>query len=155
MSDLVAFLRARLDEDEQQATLARMRRDWDPKTDERPVGPSAGQWSAEGEEVSGDGILIVEQEGWHNAEQANHIARWDPARVLAEVQAKRAIVDRYEDERSRRDAYRSPLAREAEDHKAVHDRRTQEARSRVAEDVVRLLALPYVDHLEYRQEWTA
>ena len=29
-------------------------------------------------------------------DEAEHIARWDPARVLAEIAAKRAILDEYE-----------------------------------------------------------
>lgn len=47
-----------------------------------------------------------------------HIARHDPARVLAECEAKRRIVD--------------------------------ESRSRLA---MRLVALPYADHPDYREEW--
>jgi len=65
---------------------------------------------------------------------AEHMARHDPARVLAECEVKRRIVD---------------LAREA--------RETQRAGYGAADyymrDVLRLLALPYADHPDYRQEW--
>jgi Family of unknown function (DUF6221) len=95
MSDLVEFLRARLDEDEWVARAA-----------------GAGTWTREcdhvgwdGEKlppshdtccvVAGDDIRIYD-EGGHDPEQANHIARWDPTRVLAEVEAKRDILDEAE-----------------------------------------------------------
>jgi len=51
---------------------------------------------------------------------ATHIARWDPARVLAECEVGEA--DNYQ--------------------QASHMR-----------DVLRLLALPYADHEDYREEW--
>jgi hypothetical protein len=82
-----------------------------------------------------------------------HIVRHSPNRVLAECAAKRAIVGFYEYHRSNRDARRSPRARAAEDEKASQDRRTQEARTRVADDAIRALAAVYVDHPDYRQDW--
>jgi len=62
MSELVAFLNARLDEDEAAARAA-----------------ASGPW------MSDTGVDAV----------AKHIARHDPARVLREVAAKRAIVEFY------------------------------------------------------------
>lgn len=56
---------------------------------------------------------------------SEHIARHDPARVLAEVEAKRRIVARLADESSRRYDY----------------------------DTLRLLALPYADHPDYDEAW--
>jgi hypothetical protein len=73
--------------------------------------------------------------------------------VLAECEAKRRIVELHEHHRSVTAAYRSPRGREVEDAAAAQDRRTQEARTRVAEDVLRFLALPYADHPDYREEW--
>jgi len=81
-----------------------------------------------------------------------HVAS-DPARVLAECAAKRAIIGLYELHRENRDARRSPRARAAEDERATQDRRTQEARTRVAEDALRALAAIYKDHGDYREEW--
>ena len=82
---LTEFLSARLDEDEASARAATLLVD----------GTSAdGVWSTDAldaEVVSGDGITIYD-EGGHSVEQATHIARHDPARVLREVEAKRAIV---------------------------------------------------------------
>lgn len=74
-------------------------------------------------------------------------------RVLAECAAKRRVLDLYEHHRSNRDARRSPLAREAEDDRAAQERRTQEARTRVAEDALRTLAAVYSSHPDYQQEW--
>jgi|SRR6185437_2622484 len=88
---ITEFLRARLDEDERVAREA-----------------GSGNWTREcghlgwnGEElppshdmccvVAGDDIRIYD-EGGHGPEQADHIARWHPARVLGEVEAKRDVV---------------------------------------------------------------
>ena len=57
-----------------------------------------------------------------------HIARWDPARVLAECEAKRRIVEQL-----------APIAEETWDVDLGR--------------VLKLLALPYADHPDYRQEW--
>lgn len=150
MDDLITFLRARLDEDEQIAESARERRDWDPKIDERPAGPSDGQWSAEGEEISGDGILIVGIEDWHTAEQAHHIARWHPSRVMAEVEAKRHLIARGgpfctsgcdepgSEPKNPETNWTTPL-----EHHCDCDAYTAAG----------VLALPYQDHPDYRSEW--
>lgn len=65
VGDLVAFLNARLDEDEQVA-----------------------HWIADRDEWGG-----IHVEG--PTEVASHINRHDPARVLAEVEAKRAILNEH------------------------------------------------------------
>jgi hypothetical protein len=89
-ADLVAFLRQRLDEDEQVARAAIGK----PSPTNEGLGP--GVWRAGGgiwdEVVDGDDMTIY-AEGGHTPEQAQHIARWDPAAVLREVEAKRRIID--------------------------------------------------------------
>lgn len=45
--------------------------------------------------VEGDNIVLYD-EGGHDEDQARHIARHDPARVLGEVEAKRAILAEHE-----------------------------------------------------------
>ena len=75
------------------------------------------------------------------------------ARILAECAAKRSIVNLYEGHRGNRDARRR--ARDTEDEQAAQDRRTQEARTRVAEDALYALAAVYKDHPDYREEWAA
>lgn len=61
----------------------------------------------------------------------DHIARHDPARVLAECDAKRRIVEQYID--------------------AVKGRKW--ATCTALERVLPVLALPYADHPDYREEW--
>ena len=67
-------------------------------------------------------------------EDAAHIARWDPARVLAEVDAKRRILAEH-------DIAHDPCDAHDADNYSIDC------------DTVRLLALPHASHPEYRQEW--
>jgi hypothetical protein len=81
---LVEFLTARLDEDEAVARAARKYTDRD--------------WDVSGDSVYADHAEPVVQ-AYVNLPQVYegvvaHIARHDPARVLADVKAKRAIVER-------------------------------------------------------------
>lgn len=126
MDDLIAFLRARLDEDEQVARMAveSLRCGCHP-------GAFAGAWAKQGDDrviVDGDvGHSVADASGWGGleGEVALHVARWDPARVLAEVEAKRRILD---------EAIRL----------ASYDGEFQ---------FLEMLALPYADHPDYREEW--
>lgn len=77
---ITEFLTARLDEDEAVARAA-----------------SPGPWSAEDEEVKAvDDITVCDAFALSSPQTratAEHIARHDPARILAEVASKRAIVE--------------------------------------------------------------
>jgi uncharacterized protein DUF6221 len=70
-----------------------------------------------------------------------HISRWDPARVLAECEAKRRIVEGCIGIIEDRDGYFAML-----DVPEV---------PAIAESHLRLLALPYADRPDYREEWRA
>jgi hypothetical protein len=78
---------------------------------------------------------------------AGHIVRHDPARVLAEVEAKRRIIDLAE------------VATQREATSAGYDAvaRLEKALAKVTapelERVLRLLALPYADREGYQEEW--
>jgi Family of unknown function (DUF6221) len=86
VTDLVAFLSARLDEDEGKARLAaREGGTWKQEDPER--------WP--GRIVSLGGVVVYDELAPDDY-QAEHIARHDPARVLREVEAKRAILELYE-----------------------------------------------------------
>lgn len=74
MSDPVAFVSARLDEDEAAARAA-----------------APGPWR--GHEAGGWREVLLAKGISLNAADAEHIARHDPARVLREVAAKRAILE--------------------------------------------------------------
>jgi Family of unknown function (DUF6221) len=93
VTDPVAFLRARLDEAERVAIAA---------SSPRGGVPTEPSWAVQSEgwdaalpggcgvvvAPDGDGVAVV-----NGSRRAEHIARWDPARVLAEVAAKRAMLD--------------------------------------------------------------
>jgi hypothetical protein len=80
-ADLIAWLTAQLDADEEAALTA-----------------SPGPWRADDEEVlAADDIPVVEAfalSGPQSRATARHIAEWDPARVLAEIEAKRLAIRR-------------------------------------------------------------
>ena len=88
MSDLVEFLRARLDEDEATARAATV----GPWTVNDPEFAEAIR-SADGVDVVAGGRWGGEAPVFASTEDALHIARHDPARVLAETEAKRRLVD--------------------------------------------------------------
>ncbi|NDU72752.1 hypothetical protein GWI34_08935 [Actinomadura sp. DSM 109109] len=121
--DLVEFLRARLDRDEQMARAC-----------------SGTPWKASPSGTVSTGtddpshVATAENDAY-----AEHIARHDPSRALAEVAAKRRIVDDYE-----KQAW--ILGR---------GHRTPElgAAQSVRETVLRLLALAYAHHPAYQEEW--
>lgn len=79
--DLVQFLRARLDEDEQ--TARRVESSW------RQIGDT-------GVIVASDGERAEECANGNWSGIAEHIVRHDPARVLREVEAKRVLLDDHE-----------------------------------------------------------
>lgn len=85
VDELLAFVRRCLDDDERVALEA----------------GSPGRWAREALSCvvdATDSGLIVYGEGTPTPEQAEHIARWDPKRVLDEVEAKRQRLDWIEGE---------------------------------------------------------
>lgn len=116
MSELRRFVLARLDEDEQHAEY------W--LADRR-------SWSAVGRDVEVGGGRLTDGDGV-DRHVAEHVARHDPARVLLEVAAKRALVEYYDS---------AVLA-------------VAIGRSVLASDyLLRLLASVYAGHPDYRAEW--
>lgn len=134
VDELVAFLRAALDRDEQVA---------------REAGP--GPWLAlttrdftggpdSALDLGGPSGRVV-LAGWFDDDpirptEAEHIARWDPARVLAEVQAKQRILDPWLPEDQR----------DSVDDEVIHYQLA-------LDDVIRLLAQPYAGQPGWREEW--
>lgn len=125
--DLVAFLRARLDKDEQtaQATMwegSGNRADWSL--------PASATVDTGGDEFyAGDRTV------------AAHIARHDPARVLRGVDAKRRAVDEY--------AYWVDRAL----NPGPHPQPDQGGRFETAATMAKALAAEWSDHPDYREEW--
>ena len=79
-----------------------------------------------------------------DASAAGHIARWDPARVLAEIQAKLRILDRYADAH-----WHAPAIPGA----ASPDLQVEETGACRTCITVRLLAQPYAGQPGWRDEW--
>jgi hypothetical protein len=77
---------------------------------------------------------VVYDESTPSHEEAEHIARHDPARVLRDIEAKREVVR---------------LAERARDY---HETFT-DGFAAAMEGALRLFALSFADHPGYREEW--
>lgn len=141
MSDLVEFLKARVDENER-AARAVIPADL----------PDGGVWIHDGYcNISGPGFMIY-NEGGHDEKQSDHIATYDPARVLREVKAKRRIMARHA-----RDPQWASLAtmRDACMGCGVEGPNEWPVTESLNEcPELRDLALVYADHPDYQQQWT-
>lgn len=132
--DIVEFLRARLDEDERAARAAF----WDASGDSAGwrLQRGAGHYAFVVMDGLDDRVVIVDEPEASDREGvAVHIVRHDPARVLREVEAKRRLLDL---------------------HRPDSDDRPEcgTCGPRHPCSTLRLLALPYADHDDYREEWT-
>jgi hypothetical protein len=129
VDELVAFVRRCLDEDERVAQAA-----------------SGFPWEAtislSGDQGDVQGVTSAFEDYCCSAEDATHIARWDPARVLAEVEAKRRILDDY-------DILVSAIRRVDD----VEGNRLLYARREARESDIRWLAQPYAGQDGWREEW--
>lgn len=86
-----------------------------------------------------DGRAITPHVGViHEDVQRDHVAKWHPVRVLAECEAKRQIV-----------AIHDPLPNDPAPFCWNCDEESWPCKTMIA------LALPYADHLDYRDEWRA
>ena len=126
MSGIIAFVNARLDEDEEtaRATSRPAWREWyaEPWHDGEFLGDGrparADLWGVNGAGgFTGQGALPTVM--------ADHIVRHDPARALREVEAKRRLIEEI----------------------------TSRSSQGVAEIYLAVLADTYSDHPDYRQEW--
>lgn len=142
MDDLVQFLHARLDEDEQIARRAD-EEPWRLKTlgrhDQAAVSTNA---------TTG----LVQLDGARATANGVHIVRHDPVRVLAEVEAKRKLLALHE-------PHQQPGR-----YSDVNDRATWMMCCSMCQvdmvqesdwpcETMRLLALPYADHPNYSKDW--
>lgn len=127
-SDLVAFLRERLDEDEQTARAAATR--------ER----GGAAWTLtdghESEVQAASGLRVVPKTP---PVLAHHIARHDPARVLREVEAKRLVLTEYE--------------KETHVWEKGHRTGWTEGGQAARRTALKAFAAVYADHPDYREEW--
>ncbi|MDJ0345226.1 DUF6221 family protein [Streptomyces sp. H10-C2] len=146
--DLVEFLRARLAEDAEVARLAHA-------TDPAPWYEDVGEGSYTNQREGVDGVGLVRAADnvglWDReasctlsmtAATATHVARHDPARVLAEVDVKRRMLDEYD----------QALAQRVELANTPHSIEGS-VRLLTALRFVKLLAVPCFDHPDYLAEW--
>jgi hypothetical protein len=175
VDDLVAFLRARFNEDVEvarQAALAvgdtgyeRGELVREPAQHGDALIADGQHWGARyhqvvreqsrGPERAG---VVAEAAAFGGRPVAAHIVRHDPARVLVEVEAKRRIVDMYLPPGV--SPHPGPCVNFEGQDPAGYDEHDSCARHLAASGhrfrtdyVLRLLALPYVDHPDYREEW--
>jgi hypothetical protein len=149
---LVAFVEARLDEDEATAKAASAGGAW-----RYEDGDSVGAWTLYDEHWTIADLKTYQYEEYDYAVRmprardpryvdadANgaHIARHDPARVLREVEAKRAILGQYE-----------AVCAEVREPKSADHLAHARSRQFQLEQVLPLLALPYADHPAYNPAW--
>jgi hypothetical protein len=138
MDDLVTFLRAAWDARERELA-----------EDERAARECGdfGRWQITGDGGVADDSGTIACGPWSGSiGEADHMIRWDPARVLrevadqrAEIDAKRRILDQYEKAFTRRKQHPDDLA-SAGALLALHG-------------VAKLLALPMAKRDGYQAEW--
>jgi hypothetical protein len=151
MTDIVTFIKARLDEDEAVAHAAAL------QIAERAVAPAyaaehvdrAGKWVVRPWLYSGRVEPSMGMSGPDRVEIATvaneHIARHDPARVLREVEAKRQITECHESwVAGNGDTICGRCGREHIDGRPGGHFPCQ---------TLRLLALPFTGHPDYREDW--
>ena len=141
--DLVEFLTARLDDDA--AAAKRVESRW------RQIGET-------GVIVASDGTHAEECANGNWAGIAEHIVRHDPARVLAEVDAKRRILASYteavlvRDEATQWAMSPSPVITNPGADGVERWTRARDA-AFFLEPAIRLLAQPYASHPDYDEAW--
>lgn len=130
MDDLVQWLRAQLDEDEVKARTV------GEETWEARYVDSANDYPDTATVRLSDGTDIAVMERY-SMQDAEHIATWDPARVLREIDAKRQVIAHYQ-----------KVFQEAVDGADSYVK-IAAALSRQ----IRILAAVYTDRPGYREEW--
>lgn len=131
---LVQFLRDRLDEDEQVARAVEDR-----------SAPWDGQWVADGDDAArtfNGHVLFYGHNGPLKPGLVDHVVRHDPARVLAEVEAKRRVLDTI-----------VPRMNEMDDQIDGEWGLGNGPDEYESTALLRLLALPYADHEAYSEDW--
>jgi hypothetical protein len=154
MTTLIEFLEARLAEDEQIATAAGSTGSGDPapwRVDCRCPDRIRHAGDCYERRIEGGNITIYD-EGGHDEDQARHIARHDPIRVLADVAAKRKLLGAHRADKHGRCKACAQWTTDTTDdgHKLDH------VAYRGVETPCltrRLLALPFATHPDYDESW--
>jgi hypothetical protein len=149
MEALIAFWRDRLDEAEAAARAATPG-NWQagPEDDHS----AAGFYAIEIVVLEDPGAAVAEllggpYEGDCTRADAAHIARHDPASVLRDIAADRAILDMLEEQPGR------DLPDGISDGRDPDEQEADEAARQTLEQVARIRAARFASHPAYRQEW--
>jgi hypothetical protein len=132
VDELVAFLAARLDDEEEAARdMARSH---------------PAPWSADAAFVydAGGGLVLRDEYHW---EAIRYAARHDPARVLADVAADRKLLAMYEAQAG------YDLPEGVHDGRDPGERERDEAVKDALEEVVKIRAGRFDSHPDYKPEW--
>jgi hypothetical protein len=150
MDDLVEFLRAQLDVEEQVAREATMGPWQNAPTASHHATATGRTEEAVFAAPPDKGATIVATTGVPSERQnlvnAEHIARHDPARVLRDVEARRALLDEHHD-------VNDGSCGTCVDGQWGYPTHGGSSPQRFPCRTLRLLALPYADHPDYNPEW--
>jgi hypothetical protein len=139
MDDLVRWLTAQLDADEETA-----------RATDKTLAQRNLQWAAEPVNDAFSRVLTargyVVGTGEFNPEDSAHIAEWDPARVLREIDTKRQLLDEHQDVNDGS----CGTCVDGEWGYPIHGGSSPQ---RFPCRTLRLLALPYADRPGFREEW--
>lgn len=157
MDDLVRWLGEQLDVDKacaEAATWCEEAGVWHAEPSPYDTRGKNERWYVE--DAMEEGVIThVDPKASDDEGVARHIAEWDPARVLREIDAKRQLLDDYTVTARMRDeaAARIKAAGDHPDAKDLEmwDRAQREAA--ILEGPVKLAALPLDDRPGYREEW--
>ena len=138
MTDITEFLATRWDEAEAIAKAAASQASFVavPGNDEGDPGPWCATQGGEGvttENAYASAPFLHAPQGYSEPNVVKHIAAHDPARVLADLAAKRAIVVKCQEQ-------------------LVHPHSCPVGRY-LARDTLKLLAAPYADHPDFDEAW--
>ncbi|MEV6344148.1 DUF6221 family protein [Actinoplanes sp. NPDC051851] len=142
--DLIAFITARLDEDEQLASTAGAACGCHP-------GDTFATWTWTDPHIQAGQHTVLGGWDWTTAvddEVGKHIAHWDPARALAEVETKRRILDLHAPL-----GWYGPNGPMCSTCGKTGRPGDEDVVVRWPCDTVRLLAMPYATHPDYHEEW--
>jgi hypothetical protein len=140
MNELVTFLLARIADEVAAASAAK----------------TGNRWWVDGPALHSERWWVYDTDGlFKRREVAEHIARWDPDRVLVELEAKREMVEefaltcRLRDEAAERVAAAAgrPAAEDLDSWSRAH------REAGVWGPWVRQFGLSYASHDDYREEW--
>ena len=141
---MVAFLEARLDEEETAARACQSPAPWKAATH------PADSWIV----TDATGQPVIYDEGTPSLEEAAHIARHDPARVLRGVEADRALLSALEQARKFSDhMFSSPSPEGAAPGEVPGERVRAATQVLTLERVVMIRAARFSDHPDYDEAW--